>query len=190
MSLLKNFPWFSDTFQVKPFLWLVLKFHHKIAPGSFVIFSPILTLENLTLQQIVFLSFFCISLCLSLPLFICEYFHSVLHAMWCPFHEALLISSRGWCCILVWGLSSLPFRCQLAMGEQQGNGGQEAPSHYVIIYPTIPGSSTITGAQVVSYLQENLWTWLVIKGKDPLNNAFTELRKYCYSQSDSENSEA
>lgn len=76
------------------------------------------------------------------------------------------------------------------MGEQQGNGGQEAPSHYVIIYPTIPGSSTITGAQVVSYLQENLWTWLVIKGKDPLNDAFTELRKYCYSQSDSENSEA
>lgn len=120
ISLLKNFQWFSSAFQIKPFLWLVLKFHHQIALGSLCSIFSYSHLGQPALQQIVsFLSVPCIS---PLPLFISAPFHlwifssfTLCHVI--PFPWSSSVVPQDVCAVFC-GVSITVFRCQLAMGEQ------------------------------------------------------------------------
>ena len=136
--------WLSYTFQIKPFLWLVLKFHHQIALGSLCSIFPSSHLGKPTLQQIVSL--------LSVPC-ILTFVHlcpssSVgnLLILRCMPHDTMsmklfCISSRCLCCILLWG----PNHCLLGAGWQWGSSGVMGDGGVLVVLTLLGLCGVISG---------------------------------------------
>lgn len=139
------------------FLWLVLKSRHKITPGSLcnISSSPLKTQDysKLSLPRLLLhihsFSFVLavVSVCdlcpsLSVNILLILHWGHVIH-----FHETLLHFLKIFVLYYSVGPKSLSFRCQLAMGEQWGNRGQEVLCYLVTTYLAIPSSFTIIEAQ-------------------------------------------
>lgn len=126
------------------FLWLVLKAHHKILPGSLcnISSSPLKTQDysKLSLPHLFpaySLLFLCSCCCLSVisaPLHLWIFFSSFTGAMWYISMKLFCISSRSLCCIILWG----PNHCPSGASWQWGNNGATGDRRFpVTLWPHI-----------------------------------------------------